>query len=154
MRIVRNNPACLALYLIAAIFGAWLSIDASAPARLKADAVCSDGWVSDSEGSGTCSHHGGVSRWAPGPNTWPPGMHSPTGDSFRSSPDPRWGDMTPQQRVIGVLVTALGSIALGAVLAWIIWIFSIAFGGLVEYSAVWAFGSAIVFGVGLYQLIH
>jgi hypothetical protein len=62
--------------------------------------------------------------------------------------------MTPQQRVIGVLVTALGSIALGAVLAWIIWIFSIAFGGLVEYSAVWAFGSAIVFGVGLYQLIH
>jgi hypothetical protein len=24
----------------------------------------------------------------------------------------------------------------------------------VEYSAVWAFGSSIVFGVGLYQLIH
>jgi Protein of unknown function (DUF3761). len=26
-------------------------------------AVCSDGWVSSSTGSGTCSHHGGVREW-------------------------------------------------------------------------------------------
>jgi hypothetical protein len=26
-------------------------------------AVCNDGWVSSSTGSGTCSHHGGVNYW-------------------------------------------------------------------------------------------
>jgi hypothetical protein len=26
-------------------------------------AVCEDGWQSDSVGSGTCSHHGGVFKW-------------------------------------------------------------------------------------------
>ena len=30
---------------------------------VKADAICQDGWYSSSEGSGTCSHHGGVSQW-------------------------------------------------------------------------------------------
>jgi len=30
-----------------------------------ADAVCRDGWKSSSEGSGTCSWHGGVSQWYP-----------------------------------------------------------------------------------------
>jgi|GEM_PF-1607138 len=29
----------------------------------KIGAVCKDGWVSYSTGSGTCSHHGGVARW-------------------------------------------------------------------------------------------
>ena len=29
----------------------------------KADAICADGWVSQSSGRGTCSHHGGVSSW-------------------------------------------------------------------------------------------
>lgn len=33
------------------------------PSQSKADAVCQDGWYSQSEGSGTCSHHGGVSYW-------------------------------------------------------------------------------------------
>lgn len=28
-------------------------------------AKCSDGWFSASSGRGTCSHHGGVSRWLP-----------------------------------------------------------------------------------------
>ena len=28
-----------------------------------ADAICKDGWKSKSEGSGTCSHHGGVAKW-------------------------------------------------------------------------------------------
>ena len=28
-----------------------------------ADAICRDGWWSKSEGSGTCSWHGGVKRW-------------------------------------------------------------------------------------------
>ena len=31
----------------------------------NADAVCKDGWISESTGSGTCSWHGGVSRWLP-----------------------------------------------------------------------------------------
>ena len=30
-----------------------------------ADAICMDGWWSKSEGSGTCSWHGGVKRWLP-----------------------------------------------------------------------------------------
>ena len=30
-----------------------------------ADAICNDGWISESTGSGTCSWHGGVSRWLP-----------------------------------------------------------------------------------------
>lgn len=38
------------------------------------DAICNDGWESTSEGSGTCSHHGGVAQWLPDvqlvPNTW------------------------------------------------------------------------------------
>ena len=29
----------------------------------KADAICADGWISQSSGRGTCSHHGGVSSW-------------------------------------------------------------------------------------------
>ena len=28
-----------------------------------ADAVCKDGWISKSSGSGTCSSHGGVKKW-------------------------------------------------------------------------------------------
>lgn len=35
----------------------WAAIPASA------DAICRDGWRSYSEGSGTCSWHGGVARW-------------------------------------------------------------------------------------------
>ena len=31
----------------------------------NADAVCNDGWISESEGSGTCSWHGGVREWLP-----------------------------------------------------------------------------------------
>ena len=31
----------------------------------NADAVCRDGWISQSTGSGTCSWHGGVSQWLP-----------------------------------------------------------------------------------------
>lgn len=31
--------------------------------QVYAGAVCQDGWVSSSTGSGTCSHHGGVSVW-------------------------------------------------------------------------------------------
>ena len=30
-----------------------------------ADAVCNDGWISESTGSGTCSWHGGVKQWLP-----------------------------------------------------------------------------------------
>jgi hypothetical protein len=30
-----------------------------------ADAICRDGWKSKSEGSGTCSWHGGVAKWLP-----------------------------------------------------------------------------------------
>ena len=30
-----------------------------------ADAVCKDGWISQSESSGTCSWHGGVAQWYP-----------------------------------------------------------------------------------------
>lgn len=29
----------------------------------KVGATCEDGWKSDSTGSGTCSHHGGVETW-------------------------------------------------------------------------------------------
>jgi len=32
---------------------------------ILADAICNDGWQSTSEGSGTCSWHGGVSQWYP-----------------------------------------------------------------------------------------
>ena len=28
-----------------------------------ADALCNDGWISKSSGSGTCSWHGGVKKW-------------------------------------------------------------------------------------------
>ena len=31
----------------------------------NADAVCKDGWISESTGSGTCSWHGGVKKWLP-----------------------------------------------------------------------------------------
>lgn len=38
-----------------------------------ADAICSDGWISSSSGSGTCSHHGGVGTWVtPAPYSPPP----------------------------------------------------------------------------------
>jgi hypothetical protein len=154
MSIVRNSPVRLALYLAAATFGVWLSMEARTPAPLKADAVCSDGWLSDSEGSGTCSHHGGVSRWTPDQDTWSPGVQTPTSDSFRSSSDPDWADMTTKQRAIEVLLTAFGSIVLGAVLAWGIWLYSIAFGGSVAYSTAWVLGSVLAFGINLYQLIH
>ena len=40
-----------------------------------AGTLCNDGWVSPSEGSGTCSHHGGVSVGVP----TPAGMSSSTG---------------------------------------------------------------------------
>jgi len=33
--------------------------------QAKADAICKDGWKSTSEGSGTCSWHGGVCKWVP-----------------------------------------------------------------------------------------
>jgi hypothetical protein len=33
--------------------------------QVSADAICNDGWKSKSEGSGTCSHHGGVAKWLP-----------------------------------------------------------------------------------------
>ena len=33
------------------------------PGFAAADAVCKDGWISKSSGSGTCSWHGGVSEW-------------------------------------------------------------------------------------------
>lgn len=29
----------------------------------RVGAICRDGWVSGSTSRGTCSHHGGVSRW-------------------------------------------------------------------------------------------
>ena len=32
---------------------------------VNADAICNDGWISDSEGSGTCSWHGGVRQLMP-----------------------------------------------------------------------------------------
>ena len=32
---------------------------------VNADAICKDGWKSTSEGSGTCSWHGGVCSWKP-----------------------------------------------------------------------------------------
>lgn len=31
--------------------------------EIRTGAICNDGWVSYSTGSGTCSHHGGVSTW-------------------------------------------------------------------------------------------
>lgn len=31
--------------------------------RHKIGAICEDGWNSESTGSGTCSHHGGVGKW-------------------------------------------------------------------------------------------
>jgi len=34
----------------------------------NADAVCNDGWISQSTGSGTCSWHNGVRDWLP--NGW------------------------------------------------------------------------------------
>jgi hypothetical protein len=34
----------------------------------NADAICNDGWISESTGSGTCSWHGGVREWLP--NGW------------------------------------------------------------------------------------
>ena len=34
----------------------------------NADAVCNDGWISQSSGSGTCSWHAGVREWLP--NGW------------------------------------------------------------------------------------
>jgi hypothetical protein len=62
--------------------------------------------------------------------------------------------MTTKQRAIEVLLTAFGSIVLGAVLAWGIWLYSIAFGGSVAYSTAWVLGSVLAFGINLYQLIH
>ena len=34
-----------------------------APGTASAGAICNDGWISSSSGSGTCSWHGGVSSW-------------------------------------------------------------------------------------------
>lgn len=154
MSVVRNSPVRLALYLAAATFGVWLAMEGSTPEPLQADAVCSDGWLSDSEGSGTCSHHGGVSRWTPDQDTWSPSVQTPTSDSSRSSSDSDWSDMTPKQRAAEVLLTAFGSIVLGAVLAWGIWVYSMVFVIPVTYSTAWVFGSALAFGINLYQLIH
>jgi hypothetical protein len=36
----------------------------------NADAICNDGWRSTSEGSGTCSWHGGVDQWKPDGTYW------------------------------------------------------------------------------------
>ena len=36
---------------------------AQEPNKLISGAVCRDGWISQSTGSGTCSHHGGVLYW-------------------------------------------------------------------------------------------
>ena len=36
------------------------------------DAVCNDGWYSNSSGSGTCSWHGGVAYWVDDIPTWEP----------------------------------------------------------------------------------
>ncbi len=50
----------LLLLVLAVLTMGDIRISASA---VKADAICQDGWYSSSEGSGTCSHHGGVSQW-------------------------------------------------------------------------------------------
>lgn len=31
--------------------------------HVEVGAICEDGWISSSTGSGTCSHHGGVDEW-------------------------------------------------------------------------------------------
>ena len=31
--------------------------------KARIGAICNDGWISNSTGRGTCSHHGGVSTW-------------------------------------------------------------------------------------------
>ena len=33
--------------------------------QVFADAICNDGTTSTGNGSGTCSHHGGVYQWLP-----------------------------------------------------------------------------------------
>ena len=42
-----------------------------APGSASAGAICNDGWLSSSSGSGTCSWHGGVSSWtSPSSYSW------------------------------------------------------------------------------------
>ncbi len=55
-----------------------------------AGAVCQDGWVSSSSGSGTCSHHGGVSVWTT--NYSPPAAAT---RSVYSSPSAGWSTPSP-----------------------------------------------------------
>jgi len=45
------------------------------------DAVCNDGWYSNSSGSGTCSWHGGVAYWVDDIPTWEPPYIPPRGKS-------------------------------------------------------------------------
>jgi hypothetical protein len=35
----------------------------SSAVKVRVGAICLDGWISYSTGSGTCSHHGGVREW-------------------------------------------------------------------------------------------
>ena len=49
------------------------------------DAVCNDGWYSNSSGSGTCSWHGGVAYWVDDIPTWEP-LYIPP-QSTANSPD-------------------------------------------------------------------
>lgn len=50
-----------------------------------AGSICNDGWVSASEGSGTCSHHAGVARFCDGVDQISPGVFVPREKCPRSS---------------------------------------------------------------------
>ena len=54
--------ALLAIGLIVGGFGLGPQIQAQYGAY-RVGAICNDGWQSQSTGSGTCSHHGGVACW-------------------------------------------------------------------------------------------
>jgi hypothetical protein len=64
--------------------------DTTEPELPTYGAVCHDGGVTDSFGSGTCSWHGGVWRWIDGGKVLCPGWHhdDPATDEDTACPTP------------------------------------------------------------------
>lgn len=65
----------------------------------NADAICSDGWKSKSEGSGTCSWHGGVKEWKPDGTYWVSGYGPSFNENGVNSKDSSsWRDYVPSSQ--------------------------------------------------------
>jgi hypothetical protein len=88
MRIIRVAGLALALVLFLPVAGSQLGVSASESAL--AGSLCSDGWMSPSQGSGTCSWHGGISGGGSSQNNWNQGIRG----NFGRPQTPSW-NQTP-----------------------------------------------------------